>query len=1051
MKSNQILLLQETWLFENNINLLGEIDKNFNYIGKGADNDDPILPYQLPRGYGGVAVIWDKSIDHLLNTIKDGNERIQCIEFKSLSHNILIVSVYMPSRGSKKSDLEYAETIEYLYDICEKYKSTHEILIGGDMNVDLSKNECKSDKRTLLIKSFIEQYSLCFDVSGKTYVLSTGVECSEIDYFLKPTANNNYSIKIVLSDIPENLSDHYPISMSLKCSFKKQCTKQVTTLYKRRINWEKIDKETYQNLINEKIQHLRVTETADISSITENTKQIIQIINDSMQTFSRKPRSMKAKPKLRVWNHDIANSLNALRWSYKEWKDAGKPTENGNLSHTTMKVKKKEFRSKCRIEHARRKDYEREKIMDTKINDKKLFYKLVNSQKRKHNVLEKLNVNGKELESQENIISGFHEHFSALADLTNSDEYDSDYHQQVINEVSLMDDIVLDTEVEPVTEPELDEAINSINTGKADDIFGMTIENIKYGVLEEIIRECKDNKENVDIILLDAKSAFDVVDHKHLLRRIYHMGIQDTHWTLLKNIHENTASIVQWQGNRSEQFPVLQGVRQGGVLSADLYKIYVNPLLNRLQDKEIGCKIGTTRCNATACADDITLNSTVKKETQILIDIAENFAKQERYHLQPKKTEHLHITPTTKSASNVENGTYTINENVIKTVDSTTHLGIKRTSTKAQSTECNTDNNIIKARKTLYKLFSDELHGYQRTDPQTRLHLFNLYVLPILTYGLEVILPGKCAMEKLEVFQKKSIKQLLSLPNNTADAAIYIISGVLPVEAQIHKKALTLLNNICLQDDNSIEKTLAQRQTIVKDGKSNSWFIEIRRLLWFYDLDDIISVISNPFKRIVWKNKVKNVVNYKWKEQILTTAVHYKSLQHMNFQFYQPGHTHPILRIKTKSTRDITRIPVKLKLLVGTYILQSTKANFNQNSVNPTCQLCNESSETLEHFILECINLQTVRKPIINDIIIEFNKCAKNDGQWQTLNQIERVRYLIDCSHLLTRPTEDDIQRLADLEYQIRRLLYCLHTERYRQYAALGDVNGSANRLYTIT
>ncbi|XP_052806151.1 uncharacterized protein LOC128235381 [Mya arenaria] len=306
-------------------------------------------------------------------------------------------------------------------------------------------------------------------------------------------------------------------------------------------------------------------------------------------------------------------------------------------------------------------------------------------------------------------------------------------------------------------------------------------------------------------------------------------------------------------------------------------------------------------------------------------------------------------------------------------------------------------------------------------------------------------------MEKLEVFQKKSIKQLLSLPNNTADAAIYIISGVLPVEAQIHKKALTLLNNICLQDDNSIEKTLAQRQTIVKDGKSNSWFIEIRRLLWFYDLDDIISVISNPFKRVVWKNKVKNVVNYKWKEQILTTAVHYKSLQHMNFQFYQPGHTHPILRIKTKSTRDITRIPVKLKLLVGTYILQSTKANFNQNSVNPTCQLCNESSETLEHFILECINLQTVRKPIINDIIIEFNKCAKNDGQWQTLNQIERVRYLIDCSHLLTRPTEDDIQRLADLEYQIRRLLYCLHTERYRQYAALGDVNGSANRLYTIT
>jgi hypothetical protein len=43
----------------------------------------------------------------------------------------------------------------------------------------------------------------------------------------------------------------------------------------------------------------------------------------------------------------------------------------------------------------------------------------------------------------------------------------------------------------------------------------------------------------------------------------------------------------------SEQnFKIEQGVRQGGVLSADLYRLYINPLLNFLDDSGLGGKIG---------------------------------------------------------------------------------------------------------------------------------------------------------------------------------------------------------------------------------------------------------------------------------------------------------------------------------------------------------------------------------------------------------------------------------------------------------------------------
>jgi hypothetical protein len=36
------------------------------------------------------------------------------------------------------------------------------------------------------------------------------------------------------------------------------------------------------------------------------------------------------------------------------------------------------------------------------------------------------------------------------------------------------------------------------------------------------------------------------------------------------------------------------------------------------------------------------------------------------------------------------------------------------------------------------------------------------------------------------------IKQVLALPINIADPAIYIISGILPAEAEVHKRAIIL-------------------------------------------------------------------------------------------------------------------------------------------------------------------------------------------------------------------------------------------------------------------
>ena len=83
-------------------------------------------------------------------------------------------------------------------------------------------------------------------------------------------------------------------------------------------------------------------------------------------------------------------------------------------------------------------------------------------------------------------------------------------------------------------------------------------------IMEEVVRDRKDRGRPVYAAFLDVKSAFDVVPHDSLLRRLYHTGAEGRTWSLIHSLHSEAVSVVKWQGNYSQPFKVKQGVRQGG-------------------------------------------------------------------------------------------------------------------------------------------------------------------------------------------------------------------------------------------------------------------------------------------------------------------------------------------------------------------------------------------------------------------------------------------------------------------------------------------------------
>ena len=200
-------------------------------------------------------------------------------------------------------------------------------------------------------------------------------------------------------------------------------------------------------------------------------------------------------------------------------------------------------------------------------------------------------------------------------------------------------------------------------------------------IVEEFLRESKDNNATAHVILQDAKSAFDVVNHEHLLRRLYHSGINDKHWSLISSLHRDASSVVKWFGEQSESFRVEQGVRQGGILSADFYKVYLNPLLDRIQHSGLGARIGNIICNLSGCADDLAINTNDRREGQTLVNASTDFAGMERYFLQANKSVVVTVTPKDSKGDVGCVKPLQMNGKEMKNAETAMHLGIHRTST----------------------------------------------------------------------------------------------------------------------------------------------------------------------------------------------------------------------------------------------------------------------------------------------------------------------------------------------------------------------------------
>ena len=126
--------------------------------------------------------------------------------------------------------------------------------------------------------------------------------------------------------------------------------------------------------------------------------------------------------------------------------------------------------------------------------------------------------------------------------------------------------------------------------------------------------------------LMDCTKAFDTVVHSKLFKKLLEASVPPIVIRLLIHIYRAQTAEVNWKTDKSSEFLISNGVRQGAVLSPILFCFYMNDLFQILRKNKTGCFIGNYFAGVFGYADDLLLLCPSRTGLQEMLDIAQKYA-----------------------------------------------------------------------------------------------------------------------------------------------------------------------------------------------------------------------------------------------------------------------------------------------------------------------------------------------------------------------------------------------------------------------------------------
>ena len=167
-----------------------------------------------------------------------------------------------------------------------------------------------------------------------------------------------------------------------------------------------------------------------------------------------------------------------------------------------------------------------------------------------------------------------------------------------------------------------------------------------------------------------------MVDHAILKKKLFATSITTALWSVIDDLYVGGREVVRWAGQDGEPYEVQQGVRQGGVSSLLLYKLYSNNFLKSLAKARLGAHIGAIYVGAVGVADDSLLLAHYPPELQAMLSLATDYSETHKFEIHPVKTVVTHLHAPRTPYQPTSSPTYLLGDQQVTMATQFVHLGM---------------------------------------------------------------------------------------------------------------------------------------------------------------------------------------------------------------------------------------------------------------------------------------------------------------------------------------------------------------------------------------
>ncbi|XP_077995944.1 uncharacterized protein LOC144449300 [Glandiceps talaboti] len=292
--------------------------------------------------------------------------------------------------------------------------------------------------------------------------------------------------------------------------------------------------------------------------------------------------------------------------------------------------------------------------------------------------------------------------------------------------------------------------------------------------LIQSLQEELDKRNSTLGIFIDFSKAFDTVNHNILLAKLEHYGIRGLPLKWFSSYLHSRSQYVSINNIASSRLNITCGVPQGSILGPILFLIYINDIPN-----------SSNLFNFKLYADDSNLFHSIQEtHNNISLNLAnvefhqvKKWCDANRLTMNVNKTEHMVIRSKQNSKEVI--GSITLNDRVVREANSTSFIGIHLDSNLTWKTH------IVDVKKKICKFTGIFYRLRQLVPCSTLLMLYNTFVLPHISYGLEVWGSScKTYLKEILLAQKRIVRVITGSKCNAHTAPLFKKLSILDIYKQ---------------------------------------------------------------------------------------------------------------------------------------------------------------------------------------------------------------------------------------------------------------------------